>query len=323
VCHPDRYTVTKLRVFLLVMTLEERIRAYAGAESHLLSVTSRVVMGIGDVPVDVVRVCRDMSTVEPGQCDRSLEIVSSFVLTVRGPELHCSLVRYNTDILAVLAGADQLPRELVACDCLGWDALRYLVEVLLLRAWGVCTGVCNEQGYGKPLSSLSGVTYAAEQASHFDGQRWVFAEKCCVLGPKDKFVHARKVASAGQILCVKCVYVRDNQVKRLKLHEQQGTNGNMLKPDDHSNFRYLNSPEVSDRTGALNRERKWRKRLKRGVADLASEEQFEGFLENATEKQLEHFQTAMRLCDGQSEIIRDICKNGKQKQLEQTVQTHT
>ena len=83
------------------MTLEERIRAYAGAESHLLSVTSRVVMGIGDVPVDVVRVCRDMSTVEPGQCDRSLEIVSSFVLTVRGPELHCSLVRYSTDILAV------------------------------------------------------------------------------------------------------------------------------------------------------------------------------------------------------------------------------
>ena len=46
-------------------------------------------------------VCRDMSTVEPGQCDRSLEIVSSFVLTVRGPELHGSLVRYNTDILAV------------------------------------------------------------------------------------------------------------------------------------------------------------------------------------------------------------------------------
>jgi len=72
-----------------VPPLEERIRAYAGAESHLLSVTSRVVMGIGFVVT-----CRLLSRASVIALLRSSRALSSLCV-----DLSCTVLWSGTTLI--------------------------------------------------------------------------------------------------------------------------------------------------------------------------------------------------------------------------------
>jgi len=158
-------------------------------------------------------------------------------------------------------------RKETTCTSLGmgWVMVCSLVELLLLRDWVVCTGACDDQGRDKPLSSLASTTAIPEQ-SVFSGL-WHMSKMCRMFGRRGDFYESKNIAQ--QMLCECCRTLKDNGVKRLKRHAEDGNE--MVLTSSHTNVRYVNKTEISLRTHNLYEERKGlRRKLKIGVQSLES-----------------------------------------------------